>query len=70
MVVTFVFVGLFISNFIIDIVVGAQTFDSWMASSSYTLILIAALIGLTPGCGGMISVSVAFIVIPNFPLSH
>ena len=69
MVVTFVFVGLFISNFIIDIVVGAETFDSWMASSSYALILIAALIGLTPGCGGMISVAVAFIVIPNFPLS-
>ena len=69
MVVTFVFVGLFISNFIIDIVVGAETFDSWMSSSSYALILISALIGLTPGCGGMISVAVAYIVIPNFPLS-
>ena len=68
MVVTFVFVGLFISNFIIDIIVGAETFDSWMSSSSYALILIAALIGLTPGCGGMISVAVAYIVIPNFPL--
>ena len=56
-------------NFIIDIVVGIETFNSWMASSSYALILIAALIGLTPGCGGMISVAVAFIVIPNFPLS-
>ena len=69
MVVTFVFIGLFVSNFIIDIVVGIETFNSWMASSSYALILIAALIGLTPGCGGMISVAVAFIVIPNFPLS-
>ena len=69
MVVTFVFIGLLIANFIIDIAVETETFDSWMASSSYALILIAALIGLTPGCGGMISVAVAFIVIPNFPLS-
>tara|TARA_B100000900_G_scaffold239029_1_gene203123 strand:- start:9436 stop:10542 length:1107 start_codon:yes stop_codon:yes gene_type:complete len=69
MVVTFVFVGLFIANFIIDILVGAENFDSWMTSSSYLLVLIAALVGLTPGCGGMISVAVAFIVIPNFPIS-
>ena len=69
MVVTFVFIGLFIANFIIDILVGADTFDSWMKSSPYAIVLISALIGLTPGCGGMISVAVAFIVIPNFPLS-
>ena len=30
---------------------------------------IAAIIGVLPGCGGMISVAVAFIVIPNFPIS-
>jgi hypothetical protein len=69
MVVTYVFIGLFVANYIIDIVVGAETFDAWMTSSAYILILIAALIGVTPGCGGVIAVAVAFITIPNFPMA-
>ena len=69
MVVTYVFIGLFIANYIIDVIVGAETFDSWMKSSSYVVILLAALIGVMPGCGGMIAVVVAFITIPNFPIS-
>ena len=69
MVVTYVFIGLFVANFIIDVVVGSETFDSWMMSSTNLVIFIAALIGVLPGCGGMISVAVAFIVIPNFPIS-
>jgi len=32
-------------------------------------VLLAALIGLTPGCGGMITVAVAYITIPNFPMA-
>ena len=69
MVVTYVFVGLFVANYIIDFLVGAETFDSWMTSSVHIVILLAALIGVTPGCGGMIAVAVAFITIPNFPLA-
>ena len=68
LVVTYVFIGLFVANYIIDVLVGAETFDSWMTSSAYILILLAALIGATPGCGGMIAVAVAFITIPNFPI--
>ena len=33
------------------------------------LFFLAALIAVTPGCGGMIAVAVAFITIPNFPIS-
>ena len=69
MVVTYVFIGLFVANFVIDVVVGSETFDSWMMSSTNLVIFIAAIIGVLPGCGGMISVAVAFIVIPNFPIS-
>lgn len=69
MVVTYVFIGLFIANFIIDVLVGAETFDAWMKSSAYLVILLAALIGVTPGCGGVIAVAVAFITIPNFPMA-
>ncbi len=69
LVVTFVFVGLFVANYIIDILVGAETFDAWMTSSVYVVILLAALIGVMPGCGGMIAVAVAFITIPNFPIA-
>tara|TARA_X000000368_G_C23040328_1_gene716553 strand:+ start:55 stop:1161 length:1107 start_codon:yes stop_codon:yes gene_type:complete len=69
MVVTYVFVGLFVSNYIIDVLVGADTFDTWMKSSAYIVILLAALIGVTPGCGGVIAVAVAFITIPNFPMA-
>ena len=69
MVVTYVFVGLFIANYIIDVLVGAEVFGVWMQSSSYVVILLASLIAVTPGCGGMIAVVVAFITLPNFPMA-
>ena len=69
MVVTYVFIGLFVANYVIDVLVGAEMFDAWMTSSPYIVILLAALIGVTPGCGGMIAVTVAFITIDNFPLA-
>ena len=69
MVVSYVFIGLFVANYMIDIVIGAEIFKAWMTSSVYVVILLAALIGLTPGCGGMIAVAVAFITIPNFPMA-
>ena len=69
MVVTYVFLGLFVSNYVIDVIVGADTFDAWMTSSVYLVVLLSALIGVTPGCGGVIAVAVAFITIPNFPMA-
>tara|TARA_B100001758_G_scaffold217676_1_gene204644 strand:- start:14703 stop:15809 length:1107 start_codon:yes stop_codon:yes gene_type:complete len=69
MVVTYVFIGLFAANYVIDILIGQKTFHTWMESSVYLVILLAALIGVTPGCGGMIAVAVAFITIPNFPMA-
>ena len=69
MVVMYVFIGLFICNYIIDILVGPERFDLWMKSSPLTLVFLAAFIGATPGCGGMIAVAAAFVTIPNFPLA-
>lgn len=69
MVVMYVFIGLLVANFIIDVLVGAETFDLWMTSSGFIVVLIAALIGATPGCGGMIAVAVAFTSIDNFPIA-
>ena len=69
MVVTYVFLGLFVANYVIDVIVGADTFDAWMTSSVYLVVLLSALIGVTPGCGGVIAVAVAFITIPNFPMA-
>ncbi len=69
MVVTYVFIGLVVANYIIDVLIGPEQFDTWMQSSAYVVVLIAALIGVTPGCGGMIAVAVAFITIPNFPMA-
>ena len=69
LVVTYVFIGLFVANYIIDILVGPDVFNSWMISSKNVVILLAALIGVMPGCGGMIAVAVAFITIPNFPMA-
>ena len=69
LVVTYVFIGLFVTNYIIDVLVGAETFAAWMTSSSYVIILLSALIGVIPGCGGMIAVAAAFITIPNFPMA-
>ena len=69
MVVTYVFIGLLAANYFIDIVIGADRFDELMNSSEYIVVFLAALIAVTPGCGGMIAVAVAFITIPNFPLA-
>ena len=69
MVVYYVFIGLFVANFIIEILVGPEKFNSWMTSSTYLIILLAAVIGAIPGCGGMIAVIVAFITIPDFPMA-
>ena len=69
MVVTYVFIGLFIANYLIDEVVGTELFSKWMTSSYEVVVFLAALIAVTPGCGGMIAVAVAFITIPNFPIS-
>ena len=69
MVVYYVFAGLFIANFAIEILVGTEKFNSWMTSSTYIIILLAAIIGVIPGCGGMIAVIVAYITIPDFPMA-
>ncbi|WP_034550547.1 putative manganese transporter [Carnobacterium funditum] len=68
-IIIYVLAGLLIANYIIDILVGPETFDAWMTSSAFVVVVIAAIIGATPGCGGMISVAVAFITIPNFPIA-
>ena len=68
MVITYVFIGLFVANFIIDIMVGPEKFDEWMTSSAAIVVILAAFIGATPGCGGMIAVAVAYITIPHFPM--
>lgn len=69
LVVTYVFIGLFAFNFIIDVLVGAEAFESWMKSSTFVVVILAALIGATPGCGGMIAVAVTYITIPDFPIA-
>ncbi|MCT4582083.1 MAG: putative manganese transporter [Flavobacteriales bacterium] len=69
LVVTYVFLGLITFNFIIDVLVGAEAFESWMKSSTFVVVIIAALIGATPGCGGMIAVAVTYITIPDFPIA-
>ena len=69
MVVTYVFTGLFVANFIIDVLVGAEAFDAWMTSTAFLVVFIAAVIGVTPGCGGMIAVGAAYITIANFPMA-
>ena len=69
MVVSYVFIGLFVANYVIDVIIGPEIFGVWMKSSAYVVILLSALIGVMPGCGGMIAVVVAFITIPNFPMS-
>ena len=69
MVITYVFVGLVVANFVIDVIVGPDQFNEWMNSSALLVVVIAALIGATPGCGGMITVAVAYISIQNFPIA-
>ncbi|MFK7756288.1 MAG: putative manganese transporter [Flavobacteriales bacterium] len=69
MVITYVFIGLFAANFIIDVLIGAEAFEAWMKKSGFIVVTLAALIGATPGCGGMIAVAVAFITIGDFPMA-
>ena len=69
MVITYIFIGLFIANFVIDIVVGPEQFHSWMNSSALLVVVLSALIGATPGCGGMIAVAVAYVTIQDFPIA-
>ncbi|NRA66150.1 MAG: arsenic efflux protein [Pseudobacteriovorax sp.] len=69
MVVAYVFMGLFIANGIIDIAIGPERFDVWMASSAFSVVLIAALLGVLTGCGGMIAVAAAYVTVPNFPIA-
>ena len=57
MVITYVFVGLVVANFVIEVIVGPEQFKEWMSSSALLVVVIAALIGATPGCGGMITSS-------------
>ena len=69
LVVTYVFVGLFVANFIIDVLVGPERFDDWMNSSAALVVVLAAFIGATPGCGGMIAVAAAYTIVPQFPIA-
>ena len=69
MVITYVFIGLIVANFFIDVVIGPEKFNNWMSSSKVSVVLIATLICASPGCGGMIAVAVAFITLPNFPMA-
>ena len=69
LVVTYVFVGLFVANYTIDVLVGPERFDAWMTSSPLAVVILAAFIGATPGCGGMIAVAAAYTIIPSFPMA-
>ena len=69
LIIFYVFIGLTVANYIIDELVGPERFDEWMNSSTWAVVLICALIGATPGCGGMIAVAVAFATISNFPMA-
>ncbi len=70
MVVSYVLIGLLVSNYFIDIIIGEDTFNQWMQSSVVLLIILfSGLIGVMPGCGGMIVVASAFLTVDNFPLS-
>ena len=53
----------------IDVIVGPDQFKEWMSSSALLVVVIAGLIGATPGCGGMIAVAVAYISIQDFPIA-
>lgn len=70
MVVSYVFIGLVLSNYVIDEMIGVEKFKLWMQSSAFIVVLIAALVGLTPGCGGMIIVATTYLNnIDHFPLA-
>ena len=70
MVVTYVFIGLLLSNFIIDNLIGEDKFNLWMDSSAvYVVILLSAIIGVLPGCGGMIVVASVFLDTDSFPIA-
>ena len=66
MVVTYVFIGLIIANYIIDVLVGKERFIAWTENDNqYIIVLLSALIGVMPGCGGMIVVATAYIKKPD-----
>tara|TARA_B100001248_G_scaffold261939_1_gene255125 strand:- start:10233 stop:11330 length:1098 start_codon:yes stop_codon:yes gene_type:complete len=71
MVISYVFIGLVLSNYVIDVIIGVEKFELWMQSSAIFIVVpIAALVGLTPGCGGMIIVATAYLNnIDYFPLA-
>lgn len=69
LVVTYVFVGLLAANYLIDVVVGPETFDRWMNAAPLLVVVVAAFLGVLPGCGGMIAVAVAYITVPDFPIA-
>ncbi|MEM1422553.1 MAG: putative manganese transporter [Planctomycetota bacterium] len=69
LVIFYVFVGLTVANYVIDELVGPERFDAWMEGSAFVVVVVCALIGATPGCGGMIAVAAAFATIPNFPMA-
>ena len=71
MVISYVFIGLVLSNYVIDVLIGVEKFELWMQSSAvFIVVLIAALVGLAPGCGGMIIVATAYLNnIDYFPLA-
>lgn len=66
---SYVLLSLILFNVIIDIVIGVETFKTWMLTSGIIVVLISSLIGLLPGCGGMIVVTTAFVTIPSFPIA-
>ena len=71
MVVSYVFIGLVLSNYVIDEMIGVEKFELWMQSSAvFIVVLIAAMVGLAPGCGGMIIVATTYLNnIDHFPLA-
>ena len=40
-----------------------------MNSSAALVVVLAAFIGATPGCGGMIAVAAAYTIVPQFPIA-
>ena len=69
LVIFYVFISLFMINFLIDYIIGPESFDAWLMTGSIFIVFIAAFIGALPGCGGMIAVAAAFVSIPSFPIA-
>lgn len=69
MIITYVFMSLLLLNVFIEGIVGASQFDQWLSSNVMVVVFIATLIGVLPGCGGMIAVTAAFVSLPSFPIA-